>query len=116
MTLYKQHLNNMKFEGKNDKIYFEEKSDSCIMKAFKEQILKEKVKKELKNKFRFYTRNYNDKLNVPILSPNNFDFYNGYSISDTRRESNNYQKIFFRYINKHKFEEKKKDYENNFSE
>ena len=86
------------------------------MKAFKEQILKEKVEKELKSKFKFYNGGKEHVLKIPNLSPKNFEFYDRYSISDTKREGNNYHKLFFRYVNKHKFEEsqeKSTQHENN---
>ena len=109
LTIYKQHYNNINYEGNNDKIYFETKNDNLIMKAFKEQILKEKIEKELKNKFKFYPGFNNNKIKMPHLSHKNFDFYNGYSISDNKRGSSNYHKIFFRNINKHKYEESLED-------
>ena len=116
LTIYKQHFNNLTNDGNNDRIYFENKNDNFIMKAFKEQILKEKVEKELKNKFKFYNGGKDHVLKIPNLSPKNFEFYDRYSISDTKREGNNYHKLFFRYVNKHKFEEsqeKSTQHENN---
>lgn len=105
LTIYRQHYNNINNEGNNNRIYFEEKNDNCIMKAFKEQILKEKLMKELKSQFKFYENKKNEAVQIPNLSLKNFEFYNGYNISDNKKERNNYQKSFFRYVNKHKFEE-----------
>ncbi len=109
MTIYKQHMNNMLSEGKNDKIYFPTKEDNIIMKSFREQILKEKVNKELSNKFKFFLSNNNIVSKVPNLSPINFEFYSGYSISDNNRERN----IFFRNIYKRKKQEKTEFLDNN---
>ena len=109
MTIYKQHMNNMLSEGKNDKIYFPTKEDNIIMKSFREQILKEKVNKELSNKFKFFLSNNNILSKVPNLSPINFEFYSGYSISDNNRERN----IFFRNIYKRKKQEKTEFLDNN---
>jgi len=109
LTIYKQHFNNINYDGNNDKIYFETKNDNLIMKAFKEQILKEKIEKELKNKFKFYLGIKNNKIKMPHLTHKNFDFFNGYSISDTKRGNSNYHKIFFRNINKHKYQESLED-------
>ena len=109
LTIYKQHFNNINYDGNNDKIYFETKNDNLIMKAFKEQILKEKIEKELKNKFKFYLGIKNNKTKMPHLTHKNFDFYNGYSISDTKRGNSNYHKIFFRNVNKHKYQESLED-------
>ena len=109
LTIYKQHFNNINYDGNNDKIYFETKNDNLIMKAFKEQILKEKIEKELKNKFKFYLGIKNNKIKMPHLTHKNFDFYNGYSISDTKRGNSNYHKIFFRNVNKHKYQESLED-------
>lgn len=106
LTIYKQHYNNINNEGNNNKIYFETKNDNVVMKAFKEQILKEKIVKELKNKFKFFTDRKNEGIQIPNLSPRNFEFYNGYSMSDSKRGGNNYHKLFFKYINKHKNEER----------
>ena len=105
LTIYKQHFNNITNDGNNDKIYFETKNDNIIMKKFKEQILREKIEKELKNKFKFYIGVKNNILKVPNLSPKNFEFYNGYSVSDNKRGNNSYHKLFFRYVNKHRLEE-----------
>ena len=116
LTIYKQHYNNIANDGNNDRIYFENKNDNLIMKAFKEQILKEKVEKELKSKFKFYIGGKDHSLKIPNLSPKNFEFYDRYSISDTKREGNNYHKLFFKYVNKNKFEEsqeKSTQHENN---
>lgn len=106
LTIYKQHYNNITNDGNNDKIYFETKNDDMIMKAFKEQILKERVEKELKNKFKFFIKYKNNIVKIPKLSHKNFDFYKGYSVSDSKRGNSNYHKLFFRNINRNKFEEK----------
>ena len=107
LTIYKQHFNNLSNVGNNDRIYFENKDDDAIIKALKKQILKEKVENDLKNKFRFYLSEKNNSLKIPNLSPKNFEFYNGYSISDRKRANNTYHKLFFKYVNKHKYEENK---------
>ena len=105
LTIYKQHYNNINNEGNNNKIYFEEKNDNLMMKAFKNQILKERVVKDLKKKYQFYDNKKSVAIQIPNLSPKNFEFYNGYTISDIKKGSNNYHKLFFRYLNKHKHEE-----------
>ena len=106
LTIYKQHFNNLTNVGNNDKIYFENKDDDVITKLFKEQILKEKVEKDLKNKFKFYVGEKIQPLKIPKLSPKNFEFYNGYSVSDRKRGNSTYHKLFLKYVNKHKYEEK----------
>ena len=112
LTIYRHHFININNEGNNDKIYYETKNDNLLMKTFKEQILKEKVEKDLKKKFRFFIgdNDESNRIKIPILSHNNFEFYNGYSNSDSKRGSN-YNKLFFRYIRKHKMKEilEKKD-------
>ena len=60
MTIYQQHFNNIKNEGNNDKIYFEAKNDNFMIKAFRGQILKEKIEKELKDKYKFFLGNKNN--------------------------------------------------------
>ena len=105
LTIYRQHFNNINNDGNNNRIYFEEKNDNYIMKTFKEQIFKEKIMKELKNQFKFYENKKNEAIQINNLSPKNFEFYNGYTVFDDIKERNNYQKSFFRYVNKHKFEE-----------
>ena len=105
LTIYRQHYNNINNEGNNNKIYFEEKNDNLMMKAFKNQILKERVVKDLKKKYQFYDNKKSVAIQIPNLSPKNFEFYNGYTISGIKKGSNNYHKLFFRYLNKHKHEE-----------
>ena len=68
--------------------------------------MKEKIEKDLKNKFKFYVGEKIQPLKIPKLSPKNFEFYNGYSVSDRKRGNSTYHKLFLKYVNKHKYEEK----------
>ena len=106
LTIYRQHYNNINNDSNNYRIYFVDNNDNYIMRSFKEQILKEKLMKELKNQFKFYENKKNEAIQIGNLDPKNFKFFNGYSLANNSKERNNYQKSFFRYVNKHKFEEK----------
>lgn len=114
--LDRQHHNNMLDDGDvNDKIYDNANDNNIIIKTFKDQILKDKVKNKFQKEFHFYDNKNAKGLKVPIISYQNFDFYKGYSFSNKKKEPIHH-KLFFNYVKKQKMKEKKEveKYLNNF--
>jgi hypothetical protein len=114
--LYRQHHNNMLLDGDiNDKIYDNANDNNIIIKTFKDQILKDKIKNKFQKEFHFYDNKKSKGLKVPTITYKNYEFYKGYTFSNKRKEPIHH-KLFFNYINKQKMNEKKEveKYLNNF--
>ena len=114
--LDRQHHNNMLADGDiNDKIYHNENDNNIIIKTFKDQILKDKIKNKFQKEFHFYDNKKAKGLKVPIITYQNYEFYKGYTFSNKRKEPIHH-KLFFNYIKKQKKNEKEEveKYLNNF--
>ena len=114
--LDRQHHNNMLADGDiNDKIYDNVNDNNIIIKTFKDQILKDKIKNKFQKEFHFYDNEKSKGLKVPTITYKNYEFYKGYTFSDKKKDPIHHR-LFFNYINKQKMNEKKEveKYLNNF--
>jgi len=117
--LDRQHHNNMLSNGDiNDKIYDNVNDNNIIIKTFKDQILKDKIKNKFQKEFHFYDSKKSKGLKMPIITYKNYEFYKGYSFSNNKRKEPIHHKLFFSYINKQKKKEKEEveNYLNNCEE